>query len=88
MKSKDKKDLFTKSDKELLKSLREARDSLLNLNLDISQNKLKNTRSIFWKKKEISWILTALREKQFAETKVDQPTQQVQGKKEENAKNI
>lgn len=85
MKLRDKKELFTKSDKELLKLLRESRDTLLNLSLDKSQNKVKNTRSIFWKKKEIAWILTALREKQFAKSK---SIQEAKNKKEENAKNV
>jgi ribosomal protein L29 len=66
MKSKDKKELFTKSEKELRKALKEAREALFNLNLDNKQNKLKNTRQIFWKKKEIALILTALKEKEIA----------------------
>jgi ribosomal protein L29 len=65
MKLKDKKQIFEKSEKELVKSLKEAKEALLNLNLDLKQNKLKNTRSIFWKKKEIAYILTALSEKRF-----------------------
>ena len=66
MKSKDKKELFTKSEKELRKALKEAREALFNLNLDNRQNKLKNTRQIFWKKKEIALILKALKEKEIA----------------------
>jgi ribosomal protein L29 len=66
MKSKDKKELFTRSEKELRKALKEAKEALFNLVLDNRQNKLKNTRQIFWKKKEIALILTALKEKEFA----------------------
>ena len=33
--------------------------------LDLEQNKFKNTRQIFWKKKEIALIITALREKEL-----------------------
>jgi ribosomal protein L29 len=66
MKSKDKKELFTKSEKELRKALKEARAALFNLNLDNRQNKLKNTRQLFWKRKEIALILTALKEKEIA----------------------
>jgi ribosomal protein L29 len=66
MKSKDKKELFTKSEKELRKALKEAKEALFNLVLDSKQNKLKNTRQIFWKKKEIALIFTALREKEIA----------------------
>ena len=65
MKSKDVRELFAKSDKELKKMLSEARESLLDLNLDLKQNKLKNTRSIFWKRKEIALIRTFLREKEI-----------------------
>jgi ribosomal protein L29 len=65
MKTKDKKQIFEKSEKELGKTLKEAKEALFNLNLDLRQNKLKNTRSIFWKKKEIAWILTAISEKKL-----------------------
>jgi len=66
MKSKDKKELFTKSEKELRKALKEAKELLFTLVLDNKQNKIKNTRQIFWKRKEIALILTALREKELA----------------------
>jgi ribosomal protein L29 len=69
MKTRDKKELFVKSEKELRKALKEAREALFNLNLDKRQNKLKNTRQIFWKKKEIAYILTALKEKEIANAK-------------------
>jgi ribosomal protein L29 len=69
MKIREKKELFTKSEKELRKSLGEAKEALLNLVLDNRQNKLKNTRQIFWKKKEIALILTALKEKEFVNAK-------------------
>jgi large subunit ribosomal protein L29 len=65
MKTKERKDLFTKSEKELLKILKEAREALFNFKLDLTQNKLKNTRQIFWKKKEIALILTILKEKEL-----------------------
>jgi large subunit ribosomal protein L29 len=65
MKSKEKKDLFTKSEKELVKILKETREALFNFKLDLTQNKLKNTRQIFWKKKEIALILTVLKEKEL-----------------------
>jgi ribosomal protein L29 len=69
MKSRDKKELFTKSEKELRKALKEAKEALFNLNLDNKQNKLKNTRQLFWKKKEIALIFTALREKEILNAK-------------------
>lgn len=69
MKTKDKKDLFTKNIKELRSMLSEARDALFNLKMEKSQNKLKNTRSIFMKRKEIARILTVLRGKEFENAK-------------------
>ena len=65
MKLKDKKEIFTKSEKELKKTLSEAKEELFKLNMDLSQKKLKNTRQIFWKKKQIAMILTALNEKKL-----------------------
>ena len=65
MKTKDKKEMFEKSEKELNKLLENAKDDLFNLKLDLSQNKLKNTRSIFLKRKEITLILTSIKEKIF-----------------------
>jgi ribosomal protein L29 len=63
MKLKDKKEIFTKPEKELSKILLEAKEELFKLNMEQTQRKLKNTRQIFWKKKEIAMILTALKEK-------------------------
>ena len=65
MKSKDKKEIFTKSEVELRKALKETKAALLDLVLDLGQNKLKNTRLIFWKRKEIALLKTALKEKEF-----------------------
>ncbi|HYM65360.1 MAG TPA: 50S ribosomal protein L29 [Candidatus Sulfotelmatobacter sp.] len=65
MKTKDRKEIFTKTDKELIKALKEAKDALFNFNLELKQNKLKNTRQIFWKKKEIAYIKTAQRQKEL-----------------------
>ncbi len=70
MKNKDKKDLFTKNYKELKKRLIDSRDELFNLKLDLSQNKLKNTTSITLKRKEVSMILTALKEKELENARV------------------
>ena len=65
MKLKQKNELFQKGENELRKMLKDAKENLFNLKLDLSQNKLKNTRSIFLKRKEIALILTALKEKEF-----------------------
>lgn len=70
MKSKDKKELFVKKTEELRKVLSQAREDLFNLELDLSQNKLKNTSSIFLKRKEIALILTAIKEKEFENTRL------------------
>lgn len=67
MKTRDRKELFAKNDKELRKALKEAKDVLFNFSIENKQNKLKNTRQIFWKKKEIAWILTALKEKELVQ---------------------
>jgi ribosomal protein L29 len=65
MKTKEKKQLFAKNLNELKKALVEAKEAVINLNLEKAQNKLKNTRLIYWKKKEIANILTAIREKEL-----------------------
>lgn len=66
MKTKDKKELFTKTIEELGSLLKESRNELFDLRLSLSQKKLKNTKEVFWKRKKIAMILTAIREKTFA----------------------
>ncbi|OGH07563.1 MAG: 50S ribosomal protein L29 [Candidatus Levybacteria bacterium RBG_16_35_11] len=61
MKTKDKKQIKEKSLEELKASLKDARKTLFSLKLEKAQNKLKNTRSIFLKRKEIAMILTEIR---------------------------
>lgn len=67
MKSKDKKELHAKSVKELSNLVEEAKDALALLRLDKTQNKLKNTRLLFLKRKEIAQMLTIIRLKELAE---------------------
>lgn len=67
MKSKDKKELHAKSVKELSNLAEEAKDALALLRLDKTQNKLKNTRLLFLKRKEIAQMLTIIRLKELAE---------------------
>lgn len=69
MKTKEKKDLFNKELKELGKMLKDARNTLFNLRLEKAQNKLKNTRSAFLKRKEIAQILTVIKEKELKNAK-------------------
>lgn len=61
------KEISGKNEKELKDLLKEKRDELSNLKLDNKQNKLKNTRSIFNVRKDISRILTVLKERELAE---------------------
>lgn len=67
MKLKTKKEISGKNLKELSKMLEDTRSELLDLNLDKQQNKLKNTRAIFWKRKEIAVILTTINKKELME---------------------
>lgn len=69
MKTRDKKDLFSKEKAELTKRLKDVRDELYTMKLDLTQNKLKNTKSITTKRKEIALILTALKEKELENAK-------------------
>lgn len=69
MKHRDKKNIFTKEEKELVKKLKDARTELFNLKMDLTQNKLKNVKSVISKRKEIAVILTALREKELENAK-------------------
>ncbi len=69
MKTKEKKELFSKTVKELRVILKEAREAVIDLNMDKSQHKLKNERQIFNKKKDIARMLTAIKEREFADAK-------------------
>lgn len=61
------KELKNKSPKELFRALKEAREKLLKLKLEVAQAKVKNHREIPGTKKEIARILTILQEKQWEE---------------------
>lgn len=67
MKSKDKKQLHLKSIKELGNLVREAKDALVGLKMDRTQNKLKNTSLLSVKRKEIAQMLTVIKMKELAE---------------------
>lgn len=75
MKTKDRKEIFTKTENELKKTLSDARKALLDFSLELKQNKLKNTRQIFWKRKEIAWILTAIKEKEIIKKEQSKETE-------------
>lgn len=67
MKTKDKKELHSKSIKELNKLVTDAKDALVGLKMDKTQNKLKNTSILTIKRKEIAQMLTVIRMKELAE---------------------
>jgi large subunit ribosomal protein L29 len=67
MKKKEKKEFFAKTIQELRKLLEEKKEELFQLSQELAQGKLKNTRSVFHKKKDIARILTILREKELLE---------------------
>ena len=69
MKTKEKLSLHAKTLQELKTLLKEAKDALFLLKLEKSQNKLKNLRSIFWRRKEIARIATIIRGKEFENAK-------------------
>lgn len=60
MKLKEKKNLVTKSMTEIRAMVQEARKELLTMRLDFSQNKLKNTRSLSNKRRDIAQMLSIL----------------------------
>lgn len=64
MKTNDKKELQSKALVELRKLLKDATQVLLSLQLDKEQGKLKSTRDIFFKRKEIAIIKTIMRKKE------------------------
>ncbi len=63
MKTTDKKNLQTKSAKELRKLIEETYKTLSQFRLDHVQNKLKNTRSIFNTRKDIAVMQSTLQVK-------------------------
>jgi ribosomal protein L29 len=65
MKTKERKDLHTKNLVELRTLLKNLKEAVFTAKLELSQNKLKNTRSIFLKKKEIAQLLTIIKEKEI-----------------------
>ena len=66
MKTKDRKELHSKNLKELNNLVIQAQDELSRLKLDKTQNKLKNTRWLFIKRKEIAQMLTIIRAKELS----------------------
>ncbi len=64
MKKKEKNDLKLKSEKELKTIYKEIKDEIFKLRQDHALKKLKNTSILSKKRKEISVVLTYLRERE------------------------
>ncbi len=64
MKTNERKELAEKTKEELQALLKEAKEKLFVLHLQRSQFKLKNVRSLFWKRKEVAWLMTAIQGKE------------------------
>ena len=64
MKTKDKKELHTKTIDDLKKLLDEAKKIVGQLKFDHQQNKLKNTRDIFNKRKEVAVLKSIMKVKE------------------------
>jgi len=65
MKIREQKELHTKTTKELWDMIKKNRLDILDMELEISQNKLKNTTGVKNKKHDIARMLTILREKEL-----------------------
>ena len=65
MKTKDRKELHSKSLEELRNLIIQAKDSLIVLKLEKTQNKLKNTSQLAIKRREIAQMLTIARGKEL-----------------------
>ena len=66
MKTKDKKELHTKTEDELTKMLQDAQEDLMKLKLDKAQNKVKNTSELSNIRRKIAIIKTILKEKELS----------------------
>ncbi len=67
MKRNDVKDLANKQPDELRKLLVQTRKDLFDIQMDMKLGKVKNTRSLFWKRKEIAYILTQIQRKEHTQ---------------------
>ena len=63
------KDIREKTTEELLKELAEKKNALMNLRFQHAINQLDNPHKIVETKKDIAKIMTAIREKELAESK-------------------
>jgi len=65
MKRNDIKELFTKTDKELLELLKGERDDIAKISMELALQKIKNVAAVGKKKKTIAQILTILRTREL-----------------------
>lgn len=65
MRKNDIKELFTKTDKELLHLLKQTRDDIAKIGMEQAIGKIKNVAMIGRKKQTVARILTNLRQKEF-----------------------
>lgn len=65
MKKNDRNKMREKDVSELKSMVTEAKNALLSLRLDFSMGKVKNTKALFEKRKEIARMLTYLKEKEL-----------------------
>lgn len=66
MKRNDAKELFTKTDKELLELLKREKDDIAKISMELALQKIKNVAAVGEKKKTIARILTILRQRELA----------------------
>lgn len=78
MKTKDKKELFTKTTIELKKLLDEAIKAVASLKFDHQQSKLKDTRSIFNKGKEIAVLKSIMNMKSSVAKVMDDKKEEIE----------
>ncbi len=86
MKTRELKDLHSKTVEELKGMVKTLKADLLELALLKAQAKLKDTRSIFWKKKDLAKIMTIMTEKKFEkviEPKIEKAVKKVKKIKKE-----
>ncbi len=69
MKRKEIKELHTKTIEELNTLLKETRDLFLKMRLDLTRNRVKNTRGIFLMRKDMARILTIINQKEVMNDK-------------------
>lgn len=67
MKAKDKKELHTKTEKELKSLVSKAQNELVKLRMDQAGRKLKDTHQVLKKRHHIARIKTIIKEKELSE---------------------